>query len=225
MSVEPRVLLASQKKRALEICQAAGVSPRDFAWEELRQAPRVSKLSHKPTDYYFLFDFEPGGTHVTEYSPGHDRAKFTERHNDWEKRWKHVENWANCLARELEADDFVRTVMQEPSLEAAFADEDNHPFTEPERELLLDRLDAVERHVIEMKTLTSDVAASIHSEFETLREESKRAGRKAWFRMLVGSVFWIGKMFFGKNEGVTLWHYVSEKSSSAVRAIQDMGSN
>jgi hypothetical protein len=112
--------------------------------------------------------------------------------------------------------------MEEPSLDVVLTDETNTPFTEPEQRLLRERLETVERHVIEMKTLTSDQSASIHREFEVLREELKRAGRTAWFRQLVGAVIWIGKMFFGKEEASAIWYYVSERFSSAARLIHDM---
>jgi len=222
VAADSRVLLASQKKQVLESCRAVGLDPRDFEWEELQvgnSTQVVSKIIHKPTGYYFLFDFQQNGMHVTEYSPGEDKQRHNCTQNYWNDRWLEVEKWTKYLAREVEADDFIRTVMAEPPLEAALISQSDVPFTEDQQKLLLARLDEVEQHVVEIKSMSAEESAGMRHEFDVLRTEIKRTGRTAWIRMLVGSVFWICKLFFGHDEAIAVWHFVNEKFATVLRLI------
>ena len=70
-----RPILRSQANEVFESIRSTGLDPSEFAWStQLSPAMyviEVSKLTHKPTGYYFLFDFAHPGTetHRFEYTP------------------------------------------------------------------------------------------------------------------------------------------------------------
>ncbi len=71
------LVLRSQKKELYQAIVNVGLNPSEFEWVERESMHTknllVSALIHRPTDYYYLFDFHRE-KHWMERSPGVEAA-------------------------------------------------------------------------------------------------------------------------------------------------------
>lgn len=216
-------MLASQQAEVLQRCQSQGLDLRQFGWRQLgvsaSSREQVVRLVHSPTTFFFEFGFN-SKRQLSIFSPGQNWQKETHQAKDWDERYHQVTVWAGYLAREIRAQDLVASLMSEPPLEiSTLPQQGNRPFDDKERELVVSKLEVLERHVIEMKELAASESETIKGEFETLRIEAKRASRNAWIRMLVGTVIAIGRSFFTHDQALAIWHFTEEHFAPVVRAL------
>lgn len=217
-----RELIASQKETVLRICQKYGLLPNEFKWEKVARGniyrgPFISKIVHKATESYFLFEFTYEGELRDEYSPSEDGDIEKDDHqSDWSTRFTNVEKWASYVSREIEAQRFLDTVMQEAKgiLQLSVDLEDNRPFSKAEQEQINERLDSLESRLIAIRDFQEDESERIHQQFESLRTEASRAGRRSWFQMLIGAAVSVIAAFFSIDEAPGIWAYVQEEFSS-----------
>ena len=185
-------LTRSQKNNVFEWLQRARLDPSTFEWKEYQcseRTPRgdvhstVSKLIHKGTGYYFVF-----GRVYNTFVPGH-RAKIdVEEHlSDWGMQAATFNLWLLRLRREVDAPDLWSSIGQEKLLSTAASsgDLDNQPFSEDQLRLIVERLDEIKAYLLEGQGFNEAQAEYIDSEFEYLRESSRRFGRKDWLRLLL----------------------------------------
>ena len=71
--MEKILILKTQANEIFQAMQSLGLDPSQFAWEEvpskITQGLAVSRLVHRPTGHYFMFDFRQR-KHWIERSPG-----------------------------------------------------------------------------------------------------------------------------------------------------------
>ena len=100
-------ILRSQAKEIFDVIKLKGFDISQFQWEERMSTKTsnliVSALVHKPTDYYFLFDYHQG-THWVERSPGNGSFLDTQYPGSWEYQQKYYLEWIDYLKKELEFD-------------------------------------------------------------------------------------------------------------------------
>ncbi len=217
-----RELIASQRETVLKICQKHGLDPSEFKWEKVARGniyrgPFISKIVHKATEFYFLFEFTYEGELWDEYSPSKDGDIERDDHQtDWSIRFTNVEMWASYVAREIDAQRFLDTVMRETkSLQQVTADcDDNSPFSKEEQSQIHDRLDALEARLIAVRDFQEDEAERIHLQFDSLKAESARTGRRSWLQMLIGAAVSVIAAFFSADDAPMIWAYVQEEFSS-----------
>ncbi len=179
----------------------------------------VLRLTHMPTGYYFLFDYDEKGQR-SEFRPGATSSQEVHKARDWDERYHQVSVWARYVAREARSIDLLATIMTQPPLEVSVMPDGNRPFDEAEQADILGRLDRLEQRVIEVKTLTENERTAVKQEFETLRIEVKRASRNGFIRMVVGTVFSIAaRLLFTKEEALQAWHFTIEQFGNVVRAL------
>ncbi len=231
MSSESFILLSSQKKRVLEICQERGIPPHEFEWEEVMSrsafpvSGSVSRLKYKSTKYYFLFDFFLSGDHDDRYSPAKDSLEFSQCHRYWHIRFENVGNWASYLAREIEATQFLQTAMRVPTLEClSELSRDSEGFTVGEQQQLAEKIDLIEAKVLEIPELLAEHKTYIRFQFDQLREESKRASRVSWFQMLLGAfVTIVTACAVDADTARGIWDYTNSQLGSLVSGITRLG--
>jgi len=214
-------VLHSQKAEILRLCQAAGLKPSDFSLRKTKESDDNWRLVHKPTKCWYELGVDVNdGSFEDLVFPGENDPEEDYHPKDWKQRYVIVSKWAARVGREAEAKGYLDIVLNEQTdLATAHLDKGNEPFSQIELLQVLERLSQVEEHVLEVKKLASDQAAEIKHEFEMLRVESKRAGKDAWLRMLVGTLLDIGKQFFTKEQAIAIWNYASNTFSGAIRAI------
>lgn len=228
MPIDPRFLMPSQQKTALEICAKHGVPSHEFEWQETivgnpDKAPRVSELRHIPTDYYFTFDFTPEGNLLDCYSPAEEESTYkASSFSYWTTRWEHVEAWAQYLAREIDALQFLATAMHgAPNLQRfALEAEDNQPFSDVERMQVIERLNTVEAHILDSRSFQKAEAQFVRQQFEHLRTEAAHAGRVSWFQMTAGIVVSVIAAFFQGDAARQIWQFVDSQFTQFFRIGQ-----
>ena len=224
MPDNPHLLLPSQKRKAIEICVSHGLAENSFDWQETVEgglrAPLVNKLVHRPSDYYFTFDFYPDGDMKDFFSPSELKRYFeSERHESWETRWEHFETWVTYLARELHALDYLSASML-GSRSFPFYDseiDDNKPFDETEREHVIRVLDSVENRIFELREFTENEAQFVRREIDNLRRESAQSGRRSWYQMSIGALVSIFSAFFDVDTAKEIWNFLIAELGNVFR--------
>src|SRR5437588_12703650 len=105
--MEIRHLLQSQANQVLEaIRNEAGLEPTDFDWQDT-EGPmsnmRVSRLVHKPSGYYFVFD-NFSGFH-SKWAPGWQTRVDSEYSDEWEYQLTLFKSWLDYLKRKTNSPD------------------------------------------------------------------------------------------------------------------------
>lgn len=103
-----QLILRSQAKEISDAIKAKGLDFSQFQWEERESTKTtgliVSALVHKPTGYYFIFDYH-NGNHWTVRSPGKGTSLDTQYPGSWEFQQGYYLQWIDYLKKELEFDD------------------------------------------------------------------------------------------------------------------------
>jgi hypothetical protein len=225
MPPEPKMLLPSQQRTALEICGRHRVPSHQFEWVETvngdpEQLPRVHQLRDTSTGYSFTFDFYPAGNMLDISSPGeNERIHKSGPLSQWSSRWKNVEAWAEYLAREIDALQFLETAMHDaPTLQRySLESTDNDPFAPDEIKILLARLQAVENRVLEAQSFNASEAQFVREQFDHLRREASTAGRGSGFQMTIGVMVSIIAAFFQGDAARQLWQFLGSQFNQFLR--------
>ena len=114
--MEIRHLLQSQANQDLEaIRNEAGLEPTDFDWQDT-EGPmsnmRVSRLVHKPSGYYFVFD-NFSGFH-SKWAPGWQTRVDSEYSDEWEYQLTLFKSWLDYLKRETNSPDLWGAISTGP---------------------------------------------------------------------------------------------------------------
>ena len=154
------------------------------------------------------------------YSPGQDEDIYESGPlSYWSSRWKNVEAWAEYLAREIDALQFLETAMHDvPTLQRyTLESTDNDPFSPNEIEILLARLQAVEDRVLEAHSFNTLEAQFVREQFNHLRHEASTAGRRSWFQMTIGVMVSIIAAFFQGDAARQLWQFLGSQFNQFLR--------
>ena len=224
------ILLDSQKRTVIEILQETGLSASDFGWRvEIATLSyvdcEVSELVRKGTNFYFLFAHDSDGWQHTRFSPGKNILTFSNNYSGWDTLWKYVQQWAGYLARELEAQDFVRIAMQtKPLNELAIALADNKSFTPEEQQLIDDKLDRIETHILKTRDFQEKEAEHVRQQIRLLKDELKRIGHSAWLYMCFGVLTTITVTYLDVDNARMLFAFANEQLGSIFTTFRQIGS-
>lgn len=188
-----KLLLKTQTNEILKAIRERGLNPSEFQWTECdsKHKPnlRVSSLVHRPTGYYFVFDFfRYGIRHVGERSPGMDASVETERTEHWANQCEYAMEWLGLLKQELEAPDLWAAISQETKLAevASSPDITNEPFTSKEQSYIITQLREVKEYLITTQNLIKEHEEVVKKRFDYLEGAVKRLGRQDWITSLGG---------------------------------------
>lgn len=205
-------LLPSQMQDVVKICQKHGLAMADFQWERflsIRAKRYVSRLRHKSSSYTFLFDRSPSTEYfLINFSPAETKPEQSQDCKLWKSTHRYIEKWLVSLKREIQAKDFLETAMSLSPLEhLAELQESNEPFTAVEQQRIAAKLDSIEQEILSTKGLLTDQAKLITEQFDFIKTESKRSGRKAFYYLFVGAVMEILTWCVSPADAQTLWLY------------------
>ena len=106
---EPRgnyTLFNSQRNETLTIIRNTGLNPLEFEWTNILtdNNNRISAISHKPTQFAFIFNTDLGafiGRRTPDVGGRIDSKEFT----SWNGLLAYFSEWISLLKREIEAPD------------------------------------------------------------------------------------------------------------------------
>ena len=181
-------LLRSQQNEVLQRIQNVGLDPRSFEWDMVNgpsSRVQVSRLVHRPTGGYFVFDLNRG-RHWTEFSPGHEVTVEQQFPGNWGLQLDYVTSWLQAVKREYEAPDLWRALSGESRLiDAASADAANEPFSDDEQKQVRGQLSEL-RSLADQADISPDSKATLEARLTYLEDAVGRQGRIDWANNLVG---------------------------------------
>lgn len=184
-------LLRSQRNSVLKAITEAGFDKSDFEWEAARDNPYSSpipQIVHKPTGYYFQFDYVEGdlmrqSTRVARYAPGRESPREYSRCRSWTEMLITLMNWLKYIRRETEEDE----LWEEDDYEKFDSWlQSNSKFTKDELNSINAGLDRVEQLIISHSDKTEQTMTDINESIKYLKSAAKTSGRRDWLMMFIG---------------------------------------
>ncbi len=181
-------LLKSQRAEIAKVLAESGLSPREFIWEDIKDA---QSLVHAKTKYYFTFDRfkdDDQGSLIWEcvFSPGPEELEGYDYASSWYGVSSIFTEWVKRLKAEVEAEDPWAEVEEE------FAGEwttSNEKFTVTEIKKLDARLDEIKAYLLEHADDNEKTKKSIETGIEELKSSARAIGKKDWAMMFAGWFF------------------------------------
>lgn len=184
-------LLRSQANDVFSLIRRVEMEPAEFVWElVVSQFGRywVQQLVHKPTGYYFVFDFAEN-KHCLRCSPWTDGPEHSSYTVSWNSQYDGVTEWLQALRREASAPDLWGQLSKVKPLTAENAPKKNTPFTRKEQTAITIRLDEISKSIEQSYSLTKAEFKLVHGRLEEMKESSERLGRKDWQMFVAGVIF------------------------------------
>lgn len=184
-------LMPSQKNDVLKAIQAAGFDRREFDWQMAGvgpYSPPIPQLTHKPTGYFFQFDYVEGdfmrpSSRVARFAPGSDHPKEYSKCSSWQDMLHAVESWLNYILRETEESDLWEEDEYE-KFKSWMAP--NSKFTKSELASIHSGLDRVEKLLVSKSNQTNAVLTDIGENIRYLKDSAGKSGRRDWLMMFIG---------------------------------------
>ncbi|MHB8335899.1 MAG: hypothetical protein ACYDEE_00580 [Ignavibacteriaceae bacterium] len=184
------IILKSYVNEVLLYIKSNGLDATEFSWEETYSTQShpllVSKLVHKHTAYYFIFDFLKDA-HFCEYSPGKEKLVDKNYPGDWTNQFSYFKYWISYLKREIEAPDLWGALQNERSFINASADtETNELFKEDEKAKIKSSLNKIKEFIYAAHILQLKDREFVEGRFQYLIDSSERLGKKDWINITLG---------------------------------------
>jgi len=186
-------LRRTEKNEILVMIQGIGMDPLEFEWlaedtDEYLELEfiqyRVSRLKHRPTNYFFVF----GGLRV-QFSPGPEsRVETGELHfNNWDRKCDAVRTWLAELHREVDAPDLWALALRDRNFMrlTSVMESGNTPFSADEQGYISTRIDEIRTALLASADVQHEQRELINAQFEYIKEASKRLGRFDWKGVLI----------------------------------------
>jgi hypothetical protein len=189
--MENRTLLQSQKNDVFSLISDSDLDPKDFEWTKIAggytsQVAEVSRLIHKPSNFFFTFDYLPTAAHFARYSPGKETPTEDKQAGTWHKQQEILCKWLNYLKREIESPDLWEAIAQESALlDEASASSSNEQFSDEEKSYIINGLNEIKQYLLIAHNLDPEL---VESKINYLVEASGRLGHKDWIIILVGTL-------------------------------------
>ncbi len=172
------------------------LDPHQFEWSTQQGAhiittPKtISVLRFKPRlEFTFRFDFSQGN-YYPRCSPweGVRSASFAKM--SWDSCLPYVAAWVQALRTEVETPDPWQALpgLATTSDIAVASDVANTEFSHRETDRLADGLEQIRRLLIDAAGRSEQSVAVINSQLNSLRDASKRMGRKDWVNQAIGAL-------------------------------------
>jgi len=178
--------------QVFSVVAAAQLPPLAFRWMSQLSGPNlVSRLEHKDSNFYYLFDFElnqyEGVEAFARYSPG-DRVRVVQEFvGAWDGHSSHVVAWLKNLARELKAPN-LWSAAEQLATSAAEIDR-NEPFSMEERRVIGEQLRSIRQSIEQLRELDEAEEMLLDRRLKYLESAAGRVGRFDWRGLVVSVVF------------------------------------
>lgn len=184
------VLLRSQKNEVFMVIKKGGLEPSDFQWSEVDNGNGL-RLTHTPTDSYFIFDIS-NGWWKGRYFPSQSKAAedfFGHTHTSWPIVLENFESWLSVVRREYAEPDLWAASQQEKKLIAEKIDDlENSPFSETEQSRIAIAVNELREFLIFNAKHSDSQVQFVTTRLQHLEEASHRLGRKDWITLAMGTL-------------------------------------
>jgi hypothetical protein len=189
---ESHLILLSQKNRIFEIIQVNNIPTDQFTWVErpsnFDSRITVSALLHKPSGFYFQFDFYQGA-HYCLFSPGENQQTQSEFCGDWSNQIGIFAFWLQYLMREVQAPDLWNAILNEKVLsEFSYDKNENTEFSSEEISRIQKNLEEIKQYLISAQSFSPNQLRYLDANFDYLQDAATRMGRKDWIIIVVGTL-------------------------------------
>jgi hypothetical protein len=193
--MEKRLLLRTHKNRILEEITKRKLNPLDFNFLEkdsiLGSRCKVSKLVHKPTGYYFTFDFsrhKPSEHYITYFPTNEGKMKIASE-STIDYVFHEVNDWLNVVVREVNAPDLWATISEEKKLFEVVSGIGlgNELFTPEQQKYISEQLRLIKQQLIVTQDLIGGDREFVAAKFDYMEDTLKRLGRYDWIHDVIGA--------------------------------------
>lgn len=184
------IILKSYANEVLHLIKSNGLDANEFIWEESYSTQShpliVSKIIHKSSGYYFIFDFLKDA-HYCEYSPGKEKLIDREYPGSWSIQIYHFTEWISYLKREIEAPDLWGALQTEKNIiNATVNTESNDSFNDDDKEKIKSSLNEIKEFIYASNVLQASDREFVEGRFQYLIDSSERLGKKDWLNITLG---------------------------------------
>ena len=219
---------------AFDDLTAEGFQSSEFEWLDAPSIARadtiVSKIRHKESDYYFLFDHGPDspyGSHYYERSPGETVSTDRGYPGGWDLMRNAFVEWTRYLKREIESPDYWTDIAGQSEIGKLFSDmPNNDPISDEDQLRITEAVEQIRNYLKEKEEFEADYWKSIDEKLDLIIDSSKTNGRKAWVMLAIGgliSIFSSG--IFAPEQASTYFHYAIGIIKTALTQIRSLGTN
>lgn len=194
----PHSLLRSQKNDILPLIQNSKLNPNEFVWSIIVSGfthLEVPILRHKPSEYYFIFDFSSSsGRHVYQYSPGQDKILESGYAGPWRDQLAYFNLWLSSLKVEIEAPDLWKSLNNAQEFIDGVSEKkvENSKFSPDEQKAVLNLLMEIKENLLTVSKSSNEQKKIIEENFEHLKGALSNFGKKDWLLLFLGTAFqWI----------------------------------
>lgn len=187
------VLKKTQMNDTAVSVRNTGFSVKQFIWDEeisTTTQGRVPVLLIKDTTYSFTFDFHDANMYEAEdyriarMRPGRESVSAYRRCVSWSDMLGAFEDWLS----------YVKEEIGQPDLWTDGDDEylswvsENAQFTEDEKQVVIQALNALEVKLLEMAEDNAEVQKDIRNTLLEIKDSTNRLGRKDFINALIGAL-------------------------------------
>jgi hypothetical protein len=190
-------VLKSQKDVVFNDIKGVGLDPASFVWSEvpssIRPETTVSKLEHRDSGFYFLFDHgrdSAYGSHFLECHPGEELPIYREYSGGWDTLKQSFITWLRSVKREMETPDLWSRLANEPALFAVVSNMPlgNELLTSAEQSKIADAVGEIRAYLKEKEVLDEQRWNVVDNKLDSIIDASQRLGRKDWVLLTLGAV-------------------------------------
>jgi hypothetical protein len=200
---EERHLLPSQMKAVAARVREAGFTRDQFDFVDVPGGDYdFTALVYLP-DTGFRFYFYPASRRWSvEYWPGEDTTSRWEDVGEWDAVLTRVDWWLGYLRRELDVGDPWAEAVAGEVAQLGAGPAVNTPFTEPEREAVVARIEQVKAFLLEADFRAEQDRHIIIERLDYLTDATKRLGRFDWRGAAVSGVIDLAILGFVEKDQV-----------------------
>lgn len=190
---EERLLLRTLKNEILEVITLLELNPSDFEFHRIKSSLVngcvVSKMYHKPTKYYFTFDFDRHSNHYIIYFPTEEGKKYTKLENSMEIVKARLLDWLIVIKREISVPDLWATIIDEKKLFEVVSGVGlgNELFTDTQQKYITEQLQLIKQNLIDTQELIGNDMEFVVAKFDYLENALTRLGQYDWVHDVIGA--------------------------------------
>ncbi|MEX2315931.1 MAG: hypothetical protein WD669_02195 [Pirellulales bacterium] len=217
------ILLPNQKQTIVEVLVQAGLEPNEFDWSDIPSEYRSEDekallIQHHVKDYSCKIDRTRWGNWVITHCPGNATEWLKKTETSWEHAPQYLKAWADRVAAELSADNYVQIALKSPQLlRLPEPGKELEPIPPDQREILIQRLDAIELHVLSLRSGSAEFETQVRTSFQFLKNHAKQSDRRSLYALVFSTLLAIGLEFLNATETKEVIQYATTQINIEIK--------
>ena len=154
-----KLVLRSLKNEIYKFLKQKGLNPNEFEWSEKNSECEpdliISALIHKPSKYYFTFDYDVDRMY-SEVSPWMTSTYYNSHFNDFGGQVDVFMQWLDILKAEIETPDLWEKIISDSTNSDYTTITDNSIFSPADQNLIKQKLDKLSSFIQASSTLNDN---------------------------------------------------------------------